>query len=244
MFTLVDTSDPVLDKKSVNLIENMTIHLAAVNKGLVSTVQLMPYFSLPLQELDKWLKNMVDDTSVVKTIEKGITVYEFKDVSEKLLPGINLDSIQVEYEGKDLERTRLEHQIVHAAHKADGKVSAESIAANSDFTLNEIKEVLKDLSLNKFISQGLDEENGSIYYIFPKTEYFEKNYKDNMQFLRLEDPVQSFDAKAAVFVKYMFICLIMIGLMFFAKVNFRFLIMLFLISIPLSAIMTYFNYKK
>ncbi|MCM8543453.1 MAG: hypothetical protein NE328_24500 [Lentisphaeraceae bacterium] len=244
MFTIVDHSVPILDSKSVNSIENLAIHLAAGFNGQLSATQLLPYFSLPLKELDKCLSDMVDNSSVLKSVEKGLTVYQFKNISEKLLPGVNLSAIKMELPDKDIRSTKLEHQIVHAAHNAEGRISAESIAVNTEFTLSEVKETLKRMSIEKYISQGLNEDDGSIYYIFPKTEYFDKNFKDNMQFLRLEDPVESFDAKAAVFFKYMFICLIMIGLLFFAKVNFRFLIILFLISMPISALMTYFNYKK
>ena len=244
MFTIVDQSVPLLDSKAVNSIENLAIHLAAGFGGRLSATQLIPYFSLPVKDLDNCLNDMVDNSSVIKTVENGFTVYEFKNISEKLLPGTNLNAVQIHLEGKDIRNTKMEHQIVHAAHNVDGRLSAETIAANTEFPLSEVKETLQRLSLGKHISQGLDEDDGSIYYSFPKTEYFDKNFKDNMQFLRLEDPVESFDAKAAVFFKYMFICLIMIGLLFFAKVNFRFLIILFLISMPISAIMTYFNYKR
>ena len=110
--------------------------------------------------------------------------------------------------------------------------------------MKEVKNILKELSLAKFISEQLDEEKGSIFYIFPKVEYFEKNFKENIQFLRLADPQESFDAKAGDFVRYMFICLIMLGLLWFAKVNFRMLIILFIAAFPLCALMTYFKYKK
>jgi hypothetical protein len=244
MLAIVETSVDELDNKTVNSIENMAIHLAAGLGGNLSATQLLPYFSLPLKEVDKCLNNMVDSISVLKTEEKGITVYQFKNISENLLPGVNLSAVHVELLGKDIRSTKMEHQIVHAVHGVKGPVSAESIAVNSEFTLNEIKETLTRLSLEKYISQGLNEDEGNIYYIFPKTEYFEKNFKDNMQYLRLEDPIESFDAKAGVFFKYMFICLIMIGLLFVAKVNPRILIILFLLSMPISALMTYFNYKK
>ena len=244
MFTIVDHSVPVLDSKSVNYIENMAIHLAAGFGGRLSATQLMPYFALPVKELDKCLNDMVDSSSVLKSVEDGITVYEFKNINDQLLPGVNLNAVEVKLPEQNIRETKLEHQIVHAAHNFEGRISAETIAVNSEFTLSEVKETLKRLSLEKHISQGLDEEDGSIYYIFPKTEYFDNNFKDNMHYLRLENPAESFDAKAAVFFKYMFICLLMIGLLFFAKVNFRFLIILFLASVPISAIMTYFNYKK
>ena len=244
MFTIVDQSVPILDSKSVNSIENLAIHLAAGFGGRLSATQLIPYFSLPVKDLDKCLNDMVDNSSVLKSVENGIRVYEFKNISEKLLPGVSFKAVKIDQEDKDLRSTNIEHQIVHALHNVEGRVSAEIIAVNTDFTLKEVKESLKNLSLDKHISQGLNEEDGSIYYIFPKTEYLDANFKDNMQYLRLEDPVQSFDAKAAVFCKYMFICLMMLGLLFFAKVNFRILIILFLISVPISALMTYFNYKK
>jgi predicted transcriptional regulator len=244
MFMTTTEIPPELDSKTVNFIENTAIHTAARNDGLLYAAQLMPFFSLSLQTLDNCLAKMVDGSSIIKTINNGLTCYEFRNLSDQLLKGTDMTSRHISYEGEDIKRAKIEHQILYASVDFKGRIHAEKIAASTEFTLSEIKEILKKLSLAKFISENLNEEKGSIYYIFPEIEYFEKNFKDNMQFLRLESPIESFDAKAAVFVKYMFICLIMLCLLFFAKVNFRFLIILFMLSIPLSAIMTYFNYKK
>jgi hypothetical protein len=233
-----------LDTATVSAIENCALHLAARNKGKLYTAQLLPYFSLSLETLDRSISNMVDRSSIVKDTENGLVCYDFRNLSDKLLPGTDLTTRHVPLESEDLVRNKIQHQVFYAASEFEGKIFAESIAASTDFTLQEVKSILKELSLSKFISEKLDEEKGSIFYIFPKVEYFEKNFKENMQYLRLADPQESFDAKAGDFVKYMFICLMMLGLLFFAKVNFRMLIMLFIASFPLCALMTYFKYKK
>ena len=233
-----------LDSSTINLIENAAIHIAAGNDGLLYPAQLLPLFSLSLQTLSNCLSQMVDNSSIIEKLQDGLICYEFKNLSHKLLQGADMKAQQVLFEGQDLKKAKIEHQIMYAAAGLKDRVFAETVAASTDFTLSEVKEILKELSLGKFISEKLDEEKGSIYFIFPKVNYFEKNFKDNMQYLRLQHPLESFDAKAAVFVKYMFISLIMLCLLFFAKVNFRILVVLFLMSIPASAVMTYFSYKK
>ena len=233
-----------LDSSTINLIENAAIHTAAGNDGLLYPAQLLPLFSLSLQTLNDCLSQMVDGSSIIEKLQDGLICYEFKNLSHKLLKGADMKARQVSFDAENLKRAKIEHQIMYAAAALKDRVFAETIAASTDFTLSEIKDILKELSLGKFISEKLDEEKGSIYFIFPKMNYFEKNFKDNMQYLRLQHPLESFDAKAAVFVKYMFISLIMLCLLFFAKVNFRVLVMLFLLSIPVCAVMTYFSYKK
>ena len=241
--TTIEVSEE-LDSGIVNSIENCALHTAARNKGKLYTAQLLPYFSLSLSTLNKCLTNMVDGSSIIRDEENGVEFYEFRNLSDKLLPGTDLSARAVGHDGEDLSLIKIEHQIFYAAADFDGPIHAEAIAASTDFTLQEVKEILNKLSLSRFISEKLDEEKGCIYYAFPKLEYFEKNFKDNMQFLRLSDPQESFDAKAAVFVKYMFMNLIMLCMLFFAKVNFRLLVLLFILSFPICAVLTYFQYKK
>jgi hypothetical protein len=237
-----DTS-PELSSKMINAIENVAINIAAQNDGNLYSTQLMPYFSLSLRQLDKCLLDMVDNSSILKTENKGISYYKFKNLTANNLPNMNKNVRDSVIEG-DIRQNKLEHQVIHTASHVEGKVHAASIAANTDFTLSEVKSLLEKLNLDGFISENLDEENGSIYYLFPKMVYPEKNFKINMHALLPKGSQESFDMSMAMFTRYMFTCIILLVLMFFAKVNFRFLVILFLLSMPLSAMITYYNSKK
>ena len=48
--TDIDTS-PLLSSKTVNAIENLAINIAAQNDGNLYTLQLVPFFSLPVKTI-------------------------------------------------------------------------------------------------------------------------------------------------------------------------------------------------
>ncbi|MCM8537187.1 MAG: hypothetical protein NE334_14705 [Lentisphaeraceae bacterium] len=241
-FTQVDTFT-MLSSKTVNAIENLAINIAAQNDGNLFIVQLSPYFALSLQQLNECVAQMVDNSSILKLESNGTSYYKFKNISTNQLPPFSQQVKEGDTDG-DIRRTRILHQVLHAASRLNDQVFPASIAANTDFTLQDVKSTLEELNVDGFISEKLDEENGGIYYDFPEFTYPDKNYKIIMTMLLPKGSQESFDATMGTFMKYMFICLCMLTLMFFAKVNFRLLVLLFIASMPLSAVMTYFNNKK
>ncbi|NQZ56205.1 MAG: hypothetical protein HRT88_01875 [Lentisphaeraceae bacterium] len=243
--SITDAGSPIgLNSQAVNSIEKIILYLAANNGGKLYAAQLLPYFALSLGSLDSCLQNMVDNSSIVKVDDHGLNCYEFWHLSSERLAQVDLSSKRLTFAEPNRRQAKLEHQIMHAASQLKGRVFAETIAGSTDFTLREIKTTLQQLSLDKYISQEFDEGSGCIYYSFPKIDYNDKNFKANMKFLDSDESQQAFDASAAIFIKFMFICMIIIGLMFFAKVNFRILIVVFMLSLPLSAIMTSLNQKN
>ncbi|MCH2209025.1 MAG: hypothetical protein MK132_24620 [Lentisphaerales bacterium] len=240
--TDIDTS-PLLSSKTVNAIENLAINIAAQNDGNLYTLQLVPYFSLPVKQINSCLEAMVDNSSILKLEANGLTYYKFKNLNRDNLPPTNQNVRESSVEG-DFRKTKLEHQIVHAAAKITGGIQPASLAANTDFTLQEVKDTLEEMNLNGFIAEKLDEENGSIYYIFPEVGYPERNFEINMHAMLPKGSQESFEANMSVFMRYMFYWVVLIALLAVARVHVRFLIPLFFISMPFSGYMAYLNSKK
>ena len=240
--TEIDTS-PLLSSKTVNAIENLAINIAAQNDGNLYTLQIVPYFSLPIKQIHDCIVNMVDNSSILKLEAKGITYFKFKNLDGKNLPPTNQSVRDSSIEG-DLRQTKLEHQVIYAASHIEGHIQPASLAANTDFTLQDIKATLESMNLNGYIAEKLDEEDGSIFYVFPEVTYPDRNYKVNMHALLPKGSQESFEANMSVFMRYMFYWIVLIALLAVARVHPRFLVPLFLISMPFSGYMAYLNSKK
>lgn len=240
--TDIDTS-PLLSSKTVNAIENLAINIAAQNDGNLYTLQLVPFFSLPVKKIHSCLTAMVDNSSILKLEADGITYFKFKNLDSNNLPPKNNNVRETLVDG-DIRQTKMEHQIIHASAKIHGNVQPASLAANTDFTLQEVKSTLEQMNINGFISEKLNEDDGSIYYVFPDVDYPERNFKINMHALLPKGSQESFEANMSVFMRYMFYWIVLIALLAVARVHVRFLVPLFLISMPFSGYMAYLNSKK
>jgi len=196
-----------------NLIENVATHVAQDNKGKITPAELMPYLPMSLKLVETALDGMVNEQSVFSDRTGDFKTYSFtayenrapkkgmsefdacascgKDLGEwkpNLICATCMRTVREEL-GKLAEKNAwpahavYEHEILYLAARHGKPVPAETLAADTRYTLSNMKKKLKRLVVEGYAVQELDEEAGLEKFRFPLSEYPRDRYQANMEII-------------------------------------------------------------
>ena len=131
-----------------------------------------------------------------------------------------------------------EHEILYITSNHKSSVYAETLAGHSRYTLRRMRGKLDRMSGERYVKQELEEEQGMFRYRFPEIEYPRDLYKKNISLIKTY-PASVMEEVQLKLTRILFsLGLIVLGLlvMGFFHVPFRLLILLFIITAPITAI--------
>ena len=203
-----------LSETAVNVVENLASRVAERSGGRITANHLAPYLPMSLGLIKSCLDNMADGSAVLsEQIENG-TEYEFTalrdtpvkpgplaadtciscaadlaGLSTRVICGNCMQSLKTEL--NTLAETTgwpaqavYEHEILHIAANSDAPLHADLLATHSRYTLRNMRRKLDKMSLNGFVRQELDTDNGLIVYQFPAIQYSKEFYRANVSVIR------------------------------------------------------------
>ena len=131
-----------------------------------------------------------------------------------------------------------EHEILHLAAQLAGPVTARDLAARSRYSLRAVRGKLDAMSAGGHIEKDFDETRQTEVYSFPKIEYPESNYRDNMDIVRTYPAAAMEEARLRLFRVLCALGLEVVIFITLASLHLPFLllIVLFLIAAPVTAI--------
>jgi hypothetical protein len=249
-----------------NVVENLACRVARSADGWVAPGQLLPYAPMSLGLIMRCLDDMVDGVDVLRDDRDGeigflLSAYEGPAEAGALDFGtcVSCDAAlegrsrvlcatcdaAAEGELRQLARkvgwpsqALHEHELFYLASQRDGLAQAEDLAGRSRATLRTVKRRLRDLTVQGYIRQDLDEATGAISYRFPPLKYGEPEYLRNRR--RIEAYPASLDEELET--KLVRICLMLGALllalfaMAFMAVPYPVLLAVFLVAAPTIAI--------
>lgn len=196
---------------TANAVENLAYQVAARQEGRILPVQLAPYLPMSLRLIRACLDNMVDEQAVLRDEVDGLPGYRFttgpgaageatgltecvscKDGSRldeiplcpACLSRLNQELAKLADQNGWPAEAVYEHEILFLGAEAEHPLEASELAARSRYTLKQMRQKLKNLTLAEFIRQDLDEERGAVVCHLPPLTYSRAAFERNRQTIR------------------------------------------------------------
>ncbi len=257
-----------LSNYATNIIENLACRIAARKSGLITANHLMPYLPVTLNIIKTALDEMIDGVAVTADRQDEQSVYRFTNQDgqdarfsaqdEETCLSCNKRT-PLEYNGvlcagcfdtfnKELHESAetsgwppqalFEHEILYTASKEGNPVHPSAISGHSRHTLRQVQHRLAEMSIDGYINEEIDEQQGAITYSFPGIDYPADLFKRNVEMLEAFPAAIKEEVEIKI-TKILFILgILILGLFIlaFLRVPFIFLIAVFLAAAPIISI--------
>ena len=253
-----------------NAAENIAFRLAETRNGIITPAELLPYLPVSLGVITDILNDAAAESEAItpETVE-GLRRYLFRSAKPAAAPLNDTHCVSCDNDSTDLLCTECsgklntalraeaetngwpaqaiyEHEICYLAARTASPVSAEKLASASRFTLRRMRRKLDQMQQGLSVRKERDTETGLPSYVFPAAPYPREHYLQNMQLIR--SLPASITEEIEVRVVHI---LVSLGILFFVLLTlafwgfpFPFLLMAFLISAPILAVVIWKRRSK
>ena len=257
----------ILSETAANVVENIAYQVSQRHGGIITINHLAPYLPLSLGLIRSCLDNMVDGHSVISNERDGFPVYEFnqtKDANsdtdenhiqnclscttnprsgknklcEECLSALRKELNRVAESTGWPARAVYEHEILYLAAQRNGPHNAAELAGYSRYTLKRMQKKLKQMGLEHFLIQDLDEAAAIISYQFPQITYSKNAFQRNMEVIRgyPASVTEDMEIKITRIILYLAGMLFGVFILAFLRIPLPVLIICFLILAPIVAL--------
>ncbi len=250
-----------------NVIENTACRVAQLRAGRLAPHHVLPFLPISLEMVCDCLTAMVDGVAVSEESNDGVVEYVFSAYADQSAGGGLAPlscvgcSVELQRAGDLLcptcffdfrgqlsalaEKTGwpaqaiYEHEILYLAARESGSVAAETLAADSQYTLRAMKKKLFIMKERHFLKTEPGRKAGTLRYCFPPLAYPNHRFRENQQMIRTY-PASIMEDVEQRTVRILFtlgcIFLLMLVLAFWG-IPFPLLVPVFLVVAPITSLL-------